>query len=262
MTGDHVFQMSLEDPSSSSSSKTKEMQKKKSQSGKKWIREDMVALKNPKDKRDCGFRRTKEAYSDDEVWTLLKKYDRQKALLSASIGKMAYRETDGPSGEQMLADEGLVAGHAYSVIAAKEVSERGTGGLPIPNAKTFRMLQLRNPWGSYEWKGNWSDKSKLWKKHKSIAKQLKFVDADDGTFWMEFKDFKKVYTRINVCDRDTARDASLDVNEDSGSCGIVCGFMGGCARFWCLCQGFRNLYFSHETTDQTLDAKEKCCWIC
>mmetsp|Transcript_59474 Transcript_59474/g.145633 ORF Transcript_59474/g.145633 Transcript_59474/m.145633 type:complete len:490 (-) Transcript_59474:2606-4075(-) len=254
MTGDHVFQLSLEE---------KQTKKKKNSSpGKSWIREDMVALKNPKDKRDCGFRRTKETYSEDQVWTLLKKYDRQKALISASIGKDANKKTDGPSGEQMLEQSGLVAGHAYSVIAAKEVSERGPGGIPVTNAKTFRLLQLRNPWGTYEWKGNWSDKSKLWKKHSSIAKQLNFVDADDGTFWMEFKDFKKVYTRINVCNRDTARDASLDVNEDSGACGIIFGFLGGCGRFWCLCQGIRNLYFSNESKNETLNTHEKCCWIC
>lgn len=40
-------------------------------------------------------------------------------------------------------------GHAYSVISAKEV-------------KGNRLLCLRNPWGNYEWEGDWSDKSKLW----------------------------------------------------------------------------------------------------
>jgi hypothetical protein len=162
----------------------------------------------------------------------------------------------------MLEKEGLVAGHAYSVISSMELSETITGGLPKPNGKTFKLMKIRNPWGSYEWKGNWSDKSKLWKKHPSIAKQCHFVKADDGIFWMEFKDFKKVYTRLNICDRDTARDASLDVNEDKGCLGIFAGFCCGCAKFWCLCQGFRNLYFSHESTDETLDTKEKCCWIC
>lgn len=259
MTGDNVFQMSLEDTPAAAASGKK---KKKKAVQQQWIREDMKALPNPKDKRDCGFRTTKEKYTEDQIWTLLKKYDRQKALLSASIGKMQYKENDGPAGEQMLEQEGLVAGHAYSVIQAREVSERGPGGIPKPNAKTFKLMQLRNPWGSYEWKGDWSDKSKLWKKYPSIAKQLRFEDADDGAFWMTFADFKKVYTRINVCDRDTARDVSLNVNEDAGSCGILSGFCCGCFRFWCLCQGFWNLYFSHETTNETLDANEKCCWIC
>jgi hypothetical protein len=41
---------------------------------------------------------------------------------------------------------------------------------------------------------------------------------------MTFEDFKNIYTRINVCDRTTVNDASLDVNENDGSCGIIKGF--------------------------------------
>eukprot|EP00527_Entomoneis_sp_CCMP2396_P007216 CAMPEP_0198145108 /NCGR_PEP_ID=MMETSP1443-20131203/21046_1 /TAXON_ID=186043 /ORGANISM="Entomoneis sp., Strain CCMP2396" /LENGTH=480 /DNA_ID=CAMNT_0043808637 /DNA_START=104 /DNA_END=1546 /DNA_ORIENTATION=+ len=245
MTGDNVFQMSVENG--------------------KWKREDMVAMKSKKDPSDirgCGFRATKEKYSSDQVWTLLKKYDKQKALMSASIGKMEFGENDGPAGEQMMEQAGLVAGHAYSLIAAVEVAETSVAGLPKPGGQSFKLLKLRNPWGSYEWKGDWSDKSKKWKKYPSIAKQLNFVNADDGAFWISFDDFHKVYTRINICDRDTSRDASLDVNEDKGSCGILSGFCCGCMNFWCCCKGFRNLYCSHETTDETLDAKEKMCWIC
>ena len=78
MTGDNVFQMSIDS--------------KKGGKGKNWIREDMVAWQNPKDKRDCRFRGTKEKYSHDQVWTLLKKYDQQKALISASIGKAQHKK--------------------------------------------------------------------------------------------------------------------------------------------------------------------------
>jgi hypothetical protein len=250
MTGNHVFQMSIDEKKSS---------KKK---GGIWKREDMIAINDPKDKRACGFKTTKESYTEDQIWSLLKKYDRQKALISASIGKSQYAGNDGPRGEQMLDDVGLVAGHAYSVISAVEVTERGPGGMPKAGGKTFKLMQLRNPWGTFEWKGKWSDKSSTWKKHPSIAKQLKFTAEDDGAFWMTFDDFKKTYTRINICDRDTRTDASLDTNEDRGSCGIVSGFCCGCMKFWCLCHGFRNLYLGHETTNETLDAKEKVCWIC
>ena len=120
MTGDNVFQMSLGD-------------------GGRWIREDMVAMtdkQDPADKRACGFIKTKEKYTDDQVWTLLKKYDRQKALISASIGKSQYGANDGPSGEQMMEKVGLVAGHAYSVIQARVVTEHVKLGVPKPGGKT------------------------------------------------------------------------------------------------------------------------------
>lgn len=234
-TGDNVFQMSKKD--------------------NHWVREDMVAIKDPTDKRACGFKKTKEKYSDEQLWTLLKKYDRQKALMSASIGKMDYRDTDGPSGEQMLQTEGLVAGHAYSVIQAREVHDGVMGSGP-----SYKLMQLRNPWGTFEWKGAWADGSKEWKKHAGIKKKLGHVDADDGAFWMTFEDFVNVYTRVNVCDRTTTNDASLDVNEDDGSCGIIKGFCCGCTKFWICCHGLRNLY-GHHTTDETLDAKEGCCIV-
>jgi Calpain family cysteine protease len=245
MTGHNVFQLSLD-----------------TKGGITWCREDMKATKNPQDRRACGFSRTKEKYGDDEIWTLLRKYDSRKALISASIGKRHDRIMDGPAGEQMLEKEGLVAGHAYSIISAMEVRER-IRGVPKPDGKSFKLLRLRNPWGSYEWKGKWSDKSKLWKKYKSIAKQVGHTLSDDGSFWMSFSDFKMTFSTINVCDRDTMTDASLNINEDNGSCGIIQGFCCGCVRFWCLCQGLRNLYFSHESTEQTLGTDEgKCCWIC
>ena len=95
-----------------------------------WKREDMVAIQDKKDKRACGFRTTDELYTNDQLWTLLKKYDYQQALMSASIGKSDTRKSDGPAGEQMLEKEGLVAGHAYSLIQAREV-------------QGFKLVQLR-----------------------------------------------------------------------------------------------------------------------
>jgi hypothetical protein len=43
-----------------------------------------------------------------------------------------------------------VAGHAYTLVSAKQTS------------KGDRLVKLRNPWGSMEWTGDWSDSSPLW----------------------------------------------------------------------------------------------------
>lgn len=66
------------------------------------------------------------------------------------------------------------------------------------------MLQLRNPWGKKEWLGPWSDYSKAWEKYPYVHEQLRvradkdtksnlttgtLGAADDGRFWMLFKDF-------------------------------------------------------------------------
>ena len=52
-----------------------------------------------------------------------------------------------------------VAGHAYSILDAKRF-----------NKGKQTLLKLRNPWGSFEWKGAWSDHAPEWDKNPTIKK--------------------------------------------------------------------------------------------
>jgi hypothetical protein len=54
-----------------------------------------------------------------------------------------------------------------------------------------KLVQLRNPWGTFEWQGAWSDKSPLWKQNPKVARAVNHNDADDGAFWMAWPDFIK-----------------------------------------------------------------------
>lgn len=70
---------------------------------------------------------------------------------------------------------GLVTSHAYSVLRAKEY-----------NGKKF--VVVRNPWGTGEWKGRWSDGAKEWTPEWMPA--LSVLDhsfGNDGQFIMECK---------------------------------------------------------------------------
>lgn len=55
---------------------------------------------------------------------------------------------------------GLVSGHAYTLIAAKQTS------------KGDRLVKLRNPWGETEWTGDWSDSSPLWTEQMQVCVNL------------------------------------------------------------------------------------------
>lgn len=81
---------------------------------------------------------------------------------------------------------GLVAGHAYGVL---DVHTTADG--------KYKLIQLRNPWGSFEWKGRWSDGSREWTK--TYIDEVGEVNADDGSFWMELTDFRKYFDKITVC---------------------------------------------------------------
>lgn len=59
-------------------------------------------------------------------------------------------------------------------------------------------MQIRNPWGSFEWDGDWSDHSPLWTE--SMKAEVKpDLDDEDGTFWMSYADFLKHFVNVNVC---------------------------------------------------------------
>jgi len=79
---------------------------------------------------------------------------------------------------------GIIKGHAYAVIG-------------VYNTNGVQLVKIRNPWGQQgEWKGKWSDKDSAWKKNPAIAAAVNHVVADDGIFWMEWKDFIKTWNTL------------------------------------------------------------------
>jgi len=69
--------------------------------------------------------------------------------------------------------KGLVGGHAYSVIRV----------VKLKSIKK-KLVLLRNPWGTGEFRGAWSDKSKLWTQE--FKDEAGFEDKEDGSFFMAF----------------------------------------------------------------------------
>jgi hypothetical protein len=152
--------------------------------------------------------------------------------LTASVAASTSGEDQG----EATATQGLVCGHAYSVLTVQEA-----GG--------FKMLRLRNPWGKFEWNGDWCDGSPLWKQHPDVAKACKDEDghkggfvADDGCFWMEYTDFRTHFKNVDVCHRSRGiHDVRLDIHEDDGCIGPTKGCVGGCLSYYCLCKGVCRL---------------------
>ena len=116
-----------------------------------------------------------------DLFRQMLQWDDNGYLLSASTsGEDRWTEAGGPDREG-----GLVPGHAYSVIQVKEACGN-------------RLVNIRNPWGQFEWDGEWSDKSDKWTQEMIEAIQP-VLDEADGTFWMSFEDFVKNFRSLNVC---------------------------------------------------------------
>eukprot|EP00760_Papus_ankaliazontas_P013868 PhM_4_TR15912/c0_g1_i2/m.77261 len=109
--------------------------------------------------------------------------------IKAGMDKSAIAATCTPDAAESMNSNGIVSGHAYGLLNAKEV-----GG--------FRLVQLRNTWARQEWSGDWCDASPLWEKHPEVAKACKVTpgkSSDDGWFWMSLEDYVKEFEYASVC---------------------------------------------------------------
>lgn len=113
------------------------------------------------------------------VWYFLKKWNSEGCMIGCSVTlyvNAVLKQKD-------YEDKNLTPYHEYAILDVKEVQNK-------------RFLKLRNPWGRFEWNGDWSDKSPLWTPF--LKNILGYVDSDDGSFWMILEDFMKYYTDISI----------------------------------------------------------------
>ena len=111
---------------------------------------------------------------------LLQAY-KTKSMMSASI----------LTSSRIKEENGLVCGHAYSL---NKVIEFKLGN------ETVQLLRIRNPWGSGEFRGQWSDGCKKWENLPSeIKDKLDFHCKVDGEFYISLPDFCEMFDQVTIC---------------------------------------------------------------
>lgn len=114
-------------------------------------------------------------YSEDEMWQILKESDIKNHVICTNT-----------CNSEEATKMGLVTSHAYTVISLYEI-------------QGLRLVKLRNPWGSFEWKGEFNDHSDKWNIIPNLKNIVGCEAKDDGIFFMEFKDFLKYFPYTFVC---------------------------------------------------------------
>ena len=84
---------------------------------------------------------------------------------------------------------GMSSGHAYTLLDVLEV-----GGT--------LLAKMRNPWSSERYTGPWSDKDSRWTD--ALKKEAGMTAANDGVFFMPYRDFMDKYRRTSVSLYDTS----------------------------------------------------------
>lgn len=134
----------------------------------------------------------------DELWARLLSFHEAGFLMGVATSK---------------GGDGLVGGHAYSILDVIEVNDALVGGQQTltnffgkdaspPTKKqrtTIRLVRIRNPWGKKEWKGEWSADSDQWTRalRNKLGKAQSFVKGD-GTFFISYQDMLQRFHHMDV----------------------------------------------------------------
>ena len=139
--------------------------------------------------------------TDEDVFEQILAYDGMDYIMTA--GALEAENMD------ELRDVGLVAAHAYGLIAAKKITDK--------DGDEARLLLLRNPWGKFEWTGKWNDNSDCWTPE--LKEEVGFVeDDDDGLFWICFEDMKEYFRSVSICKvKDSYIYSNCAVKQSQGS---------------------------------------------
>uniref|UniRef100_A0A3P9D4C1 Calpain-5 n=1 Tax=Maylandia zebra TaxID=106582 RepID=A0A3P9D4C1_9CICH len=124
------------------------------------------------------------------LFQTLTKVHECKSLITCSIR--------GETVESVL-ECGLVRGHAYGITAVRKV-RLGEKVLKRGGTSRLFMVRMRNPWGTTDWTGAWSQRSEQWQQlSRAERDKMGLVVRDVGEFWMDFEDFCQHFTDVVVC---------------------------------------------------------------
>uniref|UniRef100_A0AAV2KGL1 Calpain-3 n=1 Tax=Knipowitschia caucasica TaxID=637954 RepID=A0AAV2KGL1_KNICA len=85
------------------------------------------------------------SHAPEQLFCIMKKALERGSLMGCSIDVASLIEMESHM------EQGLVRGHAYSIIALEECDQ-------VDQDSRVQLIRLRNPWGWVLWKGPWCTK--------------------------------------------------------------------------------------------------------
>jgi len=152
--------------------------------------------------------------STTELFSKILGYNTKNYLMAASMRSV--------SGREHKRKDGLVEGHAYSLLQVVESEGQS-------------LVCLRNPWGNdVQWNGAWSDGDAMWRRHNGLRQRLRPNFQPDGIFWMNWSDFVARWDTIIVCSKSMRTGEAATAHAHSNEVGVsdpsILGGGGGGGR--------------------------------
>ena len=123
-------------------------------------------------------------HDDENLWNYLVEAKEKCWIMSGSAANTK-------ASKELLEEMGLAGGFAYAILDVMEVEMKD--GVEL-------IIKLRNPWGTQEWAGEWSDSSNIWTEE--LRKKLDWhpsKSTEEKVFWMSYGDFCHYFSRVQIC---------------------------------------------------------------
>ncbi|XP_058243708.1 calpain-1 catalytic subunit-like isoform X1 [Hemibagrus wyckioides] len=121
--------------------------------------------------------------ASDNLWDLMDQAVKRRAVIGCGT-------PPGPTPANTVLPNGIVQGHAYTITGVTKLKAQG---------KLVKLVRVLNPWGKGEWKGDWSDKSRLWNDVSKQDRDSWLEEKNNGEFWMSMEDFCRCYDELDIC---------------------------------------------------------------
>lgn len=111
----------------------------------------------------------------------------EELMVSSLRNQIMIASSQAQQQREISSENGLISGHSYQLI---KVCEFGHAG------ELVRLMKLRNPSGTDEWTGDWSENSGRW--DAELREEFGFVGGDKHVFYMTFDDYMEQYKRTTI----------------------------------------------------------------
>ncbi|KEG14644.1 calpain-like cysteine peptidase [Trypanosoma grayi] len=116
------------------------------------------------------------------------------------------------SGSSRNTPPGIEPRHVYRILQVQQVYG-------------MRLIELSSLWASAQWKGDWSDESSLWNRHRDVDAALRGQRSANKSvsFWLSYTDFISALSEVHMCHvfhgfNERVLEGEWDQNSAGGSC--------------------------------------------
>lgn len=132
----------------------------------------------------------------EELWKKLVEAEDEGFVMTAGSKNLSG------GSDEFIVEIGLSGSHAYTLLSVHALIPEGNNFRLAQNHERFssehRLVKLRNPWGRFEWNGDWSDDDPRWTAQ--LIKDLeKTSNPEDGIFFMPWEDFLHNFSDLQIC---------------------------------------------------------------